>query len=98
MRREKTEPISEIIKQFIKSERLEEGLLRVEIYQAWDKVVGEKFAEKTSGKYYDSKTKTLTCKISSSMFRSHLQFDIGSVINNINSYFPEPVVEKIFLR
>ncbi len=98
MRREKTEPLSEIIKLFIKSERLEEGLLRVEISQAWDKAVGEKFSEKTTSKYYDSKTKTLTCKIASSMLRSHLQFDISSVINNINSYFPEPVVEKIILR
>ena len=50
MKRENTQLISDIIKEFIKEERLEEGLLRTRLFSAWDIVVGENGARATTNK------------------------------------------------
>ena len=52
MKRENTQLISAVIAEFIKEERLEEGLQRARIFKAWDIVVGENGARATTNKFF----------------------------------------------
>ena len=52
MKRENTQLIKAIIEEFIKEERLEEGLNRARLFKAWDLVVGETGANATTNKYF----------------------------------------------
>ncbi len=96
MKRESSKPISEAIAQFIKQEGLEEGLIRLRIFKAWDMIVGENVAKITYNKYY--KDRKLYCNISSSMIRSQLYFVKEELVKNINKQMGAEVVSDIILK
>ena len=52
MKRENTQLIKAVIEEFIKEERLEEGLGRARLFKAWDLVVGEVGTKATTNKYF----------------------------------------------
>ena len=52
MKREGSKLISDLLADFVKSEGLEEGLMRVKIFKTWDLVVGESYAKATVSKFY----------------------------------------------
>ncbi len=96
MKRTNANILSDLLKEFIKDEGLEEGLLSLRISNAWDKVVGEKYSWYTSSKYFAKGT--LYCTISSSIVRNQLYFQQENLILQINKELGEKVVNKIILR
>ncbi len=84
MRRQNTTRIGDIIKEVIRNEGLEEGLLIARVADAWDTVVGPEIASVTLNKFYDFKIKCLTCKIGSSVLRTQLYASRGEIIKRIN--------------
>ncbi len=96
MRRENTQLISAIIKEYIKEAHLEEGLQRVRIFQTWDIVVGEAGAKATTNKFF--KDGILYCTISSSIVRTQLYYRKEDIISQINSLLSTTAVKKLVLK
>jgi len=93
MRREPARNICEVISQYVKEDHLEDGLLSARIFEAWDIVSGS--ADYTSKKIY--KDKVLTCRISSSVVRTTLRYNLESYRNQLNTILQGNYVEKIIL-
>lgn len=96
MKRENTQLISAIIKEFIREEHLEEGLQRVRIFQAWDIVVGEAGSKVTTNKFF--KDGILYCTISSSIVRTQLYYRKEDIITQINNLLSTTAVKKLVLK
>ena len=52
MKMEQARRLGDIIAQVINQMQLQEPLRRIEIYKAWDKVVGDHVASLTTNKYF----------------------------------------------
>lgn len=96
MKRENTQLISAIIKEYIKEAHLEEGLQRVRIFQTWDIVVGEAGVKATSNKFF--KDGILYCTISSSIVRTQLYYRREDIAAQINKMLGSNIVSKIILK
>ncbi len=96
MLRTNSNKIGALLEEFIKEEGLEEGLERVRIYQCWNLVVGEQFAQYTSSKYYSNGT--LFCTIKSSMVRNQLYFMKDDILAQMNKMLNGTVVRNLVLR
>lgn len=96
MKRENTQLISAVIKEFIREERLEEGLRRVRIFQTWDIVVGEAGARATISKFY--RDGVLYCTINSSIVRTQLYYRKEDIIAHMNSLLSAPLITRLILK
>ena len=104
MRRQNTASIGELLREFSAQKYVRDGLQRCRIFDAWDAVVAENAggcspeaaARLTLGKSYADRT--LTCRMSSSMVRMHLQLNLESLLRQLNDKLPEPLVDKIVLQ
>jgi hypothetical protein len=96
MKRENTQLISEIIKEFIREERLEEGLNRARLFKAWDLVVGEIGAKATTNKYF--RDGILYCTINSSILRTQMYYRKEDIMAHINKMLNGTIVTKIILK
>ncbi len=96
MKRENSQLISVILKEFIKEEQLEDGLLRVRIFKAWDLVVGEAGAKATSNKFF--RDGILYCTINSSIIRTQLFYRKDDIVAQMNRMLNENVVSKLILK
>jgi len=93
MRRTETRNISSVIADYVAEDNMSEGLQRQRIFAAWDVVVG-------SPAFTLRKTFTggvLTCKISSSVIRTQMGFNLESYRQQLNSLLQDNLVEKIIL-
>ncbi len=102
MKREETRHISAFLKDFVKDNNLEEGLLQCRVFDAWDKVLGEvtrgiyppgEAARLTSRRFF--KDGTLTLKMTSSMVRMQLKMDSEVLLRRINDFLGEQVVTRL---
>ncbi len=97
MKRENTQLISEILKEFIKEEHLEEGLERVRVFQAWDLVVGATGAKATSNKFF--RDGILYCTISSSIVRTQLYYQKDAIVAQLNKLLNNSTpITKLILK
>ena len=96
MKRENTRLISAIIEEFIKEERLEEGLNRTRLFRAWDIVVGENGARATSNKFF--REGVLYCTINSSIMRTQMYYNRENIITQLNKMLNGTVVNKLILK
>ena len=96
MKRENTQLIKAIIEEFIKEERLEEGLGRARLFKAWDLVVGEVGAKATTNKYF--KEGVLYCTISSSIIRTQMYYRKEDIMAHMNKMLNGTIVTKIILK
>ncbi len=102
MRREKSRTIAEVLQDYIEEDHLESGLLCARIFEAWDLVMldmtasyykPEEIRGLTLNKYF--RDGVLSCKISSSVLRSQLFFQLESIRDRINAMLQEEYVLKI---
>lgn len=93
MKRESSRLICDVISEYVKEDKMESGLLRARIFEAWDLVTGN--PDYTSTKYY--KEKVLTCKITSSVVRSQMRCYLDSYRNQLNTLLQGDYVDKIIL-
>ena len=96
MKRENTQLIKAIIEEFIKEEKLEEGLNRTRLFKAWDLVVGEIGAKATTNKFF--KDGVLYCTINSSMIRTQMYYRKEDIIAHMNKMLNGPTVTKLILK
>ncbi len=96
MKRENTQLISAILKEFIKEEHLEDGLQRVRIFQAWDLIVGEAGAKATSNKFF--RDGILYCTVNSSIIRTQLYYRKEDIVAQMNKMLNGEIVLKLILK
>ncbi|MBE6247144.1 MAG: DUF721 domain-containing protein [Bacteroidales bacterium] len=96
MKRENTQLISAVIAEFIKEERLEEGLQRARIFKAWDIVVGENGARATTNKFF--RDGVLYCAVNSSILRTQMYYRKEEIIHNLNKMLGGVLVHKLILK
>ena len=96
MKRENTQLISEIIKEFIREERLEDGLLRTRLFSAWDIVVGENGARATTNKFF--RDGVLYCTISSSIMRTQMYYRKEEIVIQLNKMLNSQAVMRLILK
>lgn len=96
MKRENTQLISAIIKEYIKEEHLEEGLNRTRLFNAWDIVVGDNGARATTAKFF--RDGILYCTINSSIIRTQMYYRKDDIVYQLNKMLNGEVVKKLILK
>lgn len=96
MRRQKTVLIGEIFKDYLKETGLDQGVLRMKVFDAWDSVVGEKYKEYTMEKYF--KDGRLICRISSSPARNQLFMNRVVITQRMNKILGSEVIKLLILK
>ena len=96
MRRQKVVLLGDLFGEFLKSEGLEQGIKRMEVFEAWDSAVGERIAELTTEKFF--KDGRLFCKIQSSVARTQLFTQRVDIIKKINDLMGSRVVKEIIFK
>ncbi len=96
MKRENTQLISVILKEFIKEEHLEEGLERLRIFKTWDLIVGDAGARATTNKFF--RDGILYCTISSSIIRTQLFYRKDEIVQLMNKMLNGNIIHKLILK
>lgn len=89
-------PLGDILKEFIGSNRLEKGLHAVRAEDAWKTVMGEPIMKYTTGVKFERET--LFIRISSSVLREELSFGNQKIIKLLNEELGEDLIKNLVLR
>ncbi len=96
MRRQRVVKLGDLFGEYLKKEGLEDGILRMKIFEAWDEVVGEKLSSYTMDKFF--KDGKLFCRISSSAARNTLFMQRVEIVNKINKKLEIDIVKILILK
>lgn len=87
--------IKNLINVFLKKNRLENGLLDLEVKKIWFEVMDNGIANYTRD--VNLKNKTLYVKLNSPALREELSYGKEKLINIINQKFKKEIINKIVL-
>lgn len=93
MKRNNTEQIGEILRQFLRQEGLESPLNEYRLIESWKDVVGPAIARYTSNLYI--KNQTLHVHLTSSVLRQELMMGRELLIRNLNKTVGSQVIVDI---
>lgn len=88
--------LGDVLKQFIDSHRLQKGLDKVEVVDAWNKVMGEAISKYTTQVVLERDT--LLVQLSSSVLREELSYGRDKIIQLLNDHLDKPLIKKLVLR
>ena len=88
--------LSDVLKWFIETNKLQKGLDKVSIEDAWHKVMGKAISKYTTGIKLDRQV--LYIKLSSSVLREELSYGKTKIIAMINEEMCKEIINKIILR
>lgn len=90
------QPLSEVLKSFIRVNRLEKGISQVQVEEAWKKMMGPAVSKYTH-RIQLQKT-TLYIQLTSSVLTQELSYGKSKIISNLNEELGRNVVEKLIFR
>ncbi len=88
--------ISEALQEFIKTNRLQSGLDKINVADAWASVMGNGVNNYTTA--IKLERNTLYVQLSSSVLREELSYGRDKIINMINEALGKETVKKLVLR
>ena len=88
--------IKNLINVFLKKNRLENGLLDLEVKKVWFEIMDNGIANYTRD--VNLKNKTLYVKLNSPALREELSYGKEKLINIINQKFKKEIINKIVLN
>ena len=88
--------IRDVLKDFISSNRLEKGLDKVSIQEAWHNLLGEAISKYTTA--VSLERDTLYVSLSSSVLREELSYGKEKIIKLLNEEVGKDLVSKLILR
>ena len=88
--------ISEVLQQFIQQNRLESGMDKIDVEQAWKSLMGNGVNSYT--REVILKGSTLYVKLTSAVLREELSYGKQKIITMINEELRKEVVKDIVLR
>ncbi len=95
-RRTGTQSIAEIIKESLKQQKLNKGLLENRALHYWSAVLGEPIAKATHNIYI--RNGILYVELTSSVLRNELVMFKDRIISRLNQAIGEPIVRDIVFR
>lgn len=96
MRKSNTQPIKNVLKEYIEALGHRRKLKEVNIVSGWEKLMGKVIAGHTTQIYI--KNKVLYVQLDSSVMRNELFMLREKIIEHLNSHAGETIVEKIVFR
>ncbi|HMC01806.1 MAG TPA: DUF721 domain-containing protein [Flavobacteriaceae bacterium] len=88
--------ISDALKEFVETNKLEHGLDKVNVQNAWKKMMGNGVNNYTMA--VNLQRETLYVELSSSVLREELSYGKEKIINMLNEELGKPLIKKIILR
>jgi hypothetical protein len=88
--------LQDVLKEFVTENKLETGLDKVQVREAWIKLMGNGINNYTTN--IQLKRDTLYIQLSSSALREELSYGKEKIINLINEELGKNIVNKIILR
>lgn len=89
-------PIGNMLNEFIKSNRLQDGLDKVSVKDAWNNVMGKAIAKYTTAINFERDT--LYIQLSSSVLREELSYGREKIIKLMNEELGKDLIAKLVLR
>ena len=88
--------ISDALKEFVETNKLEKGLNKVNVADAWAKLMGNGVNNYTTSVSLDRDT--LYVQLSSSVLREELSYGKEKIINMLNEELGKVIIKKLILR
>jgi len=88
--------IQEALKEFVKTNKLEKGLNKVNVADAWAKLMGNGVNNYTNS--VSLERETLYVQLSSSVLREELGYGKEKIINMLNEELGKIIIKKLILR
>ncbi|NNK82804.1 MAG: DUF721 domain-containing protein [Flavobacteriaceae bacterium] len=88
--------ISDVLKEFVEKNNLEQGLNKVDVKDAWEQLMGNGVNNYTNT--VSLKNKTLYVSLSSSVLREELSYGKEKIIKMLNEALGKELIEKLVLR
>lgn len=89
-------PISDILKEFVDTNRLQTGLDKVNVQEAWANMMGNGVNNYTTAVQLERDT--LYVQLSSSVLREELSYGKEKIIAMLNESLGKEVIKKLVLR
>lgn len=89
-------PLSDALSEFIKENKLQKGMDKVDVKNAWVKLMGNGVNNYTTG--VELRNETLFVSLSSSVLREELSLGKTKIIALLNEELGKDLVKKIVLR
>lgn len=96
MRKSNTQKISEVIDEYLKSSGLSQKLKRARIINHWEELIGKAIARRT--KSIKIRNKTLFVSLNSSVARNELMMMRQQIIDALNKYAGEIIIDNIVIK
>ena len=96
MRRSNTQSLSEVLKEYIEQNRLDQKLKEVDVVQNWENLLGKTIARYTKNIYI--RKRILFVEISSSVVKNELFMMREEICRRINENPGRDVVSKIIFK
>lgn len=87
--------IEELMKDVIKENKLDKGMTRMAVVEAWKKLMGKGVMSYTNK--VELQGKTLIVQLSSSVLREELSYGKDKIIKMMNEELKTPLISKILL-
>lgn len=88
--------LSDVLKEFVSTNKLQEGLDKVEIKDAWKNLMGNGVNSYTTS--VQLKRDTLYVKLSSSVLREELSYGKEKIIAMLNEAIGKPLIKTLILK
>ncbi|WP_136480102.1 DUF721 domain-containing protein [Cognatitamlana onchidii] len=88
--------ISEALKEFVETNKLEKGLNKVNVADAWVNLMGNGVNNYTTS--INLERETLYVQLSSSVLREELSYGKQKIINMLNEELGKEIIKKLILR
>jgi predicted nucleic acid-binding Zn ribbon protein len=96
MRKSNTQPIENVIREYLKEMNIDQKLKEVGIVSQWEKLMGKTVAVRTSQIYI--RNHILYIHVTSSVLKNELLMMRQAIIEKINEEAGERIVEQIVLK
>jgi predicted nucleic acid-binding Zn ribbon protein len=96
MRKSNTQPIAQVIRDFLREMRIDRKLKEVNIVSQWESMMGRMVAVRTSQIYI--RNGILYIHVTSSVLKNELLMMRQDIIDRLNEHAGEKIVEKIVIR
>lgn len=96
MRKNNTQPIKSVIREYIDALGHRRKLREVNIISSWEKIMGKAIAKHTKSVYINRKV--LFVKLDSPVLRNELLMRKESIIDHLNHHAGEKIIEKVILQ
>ena len=88
--------LGDVLKDFIRANRLQGGLDKVSVQEAWHSVMGDAISKYTTAVKLDRET--LYVNLNSSVLREELSYGKEKIVNMLNEELGKELIKKIVLR